>query len=88
MDKFGRRRVKYRLISGRPGFDPEKSEEEIKKEIEMYEGYEGWFHTWTRDSIQDPKSDNILIIACGVIESEDGALLSLPFDWFKFIDHE
>lgn len=68
-----------------PGFDPEKSYKEFEKEVEMYEGYEGWFHTWTHDSIQDPKSENILIIACGVIETQDGELISLPFNWFRFM---
>ena len=88
MDAFKRRKVRYRLISGQPGSDPEKTEEELKKEEELYQGYEGWFHTWTQDSVQDPKSDNILIIANGVIETKGGELISLPFDWFRFIDNE
>ena len=88
MNINNRRKVKYRLISGKPGFDPEKSDEELKKEMEMYEGYDGWFHTWTQDSIQDPKSDNILIVTNGIIETSEGELLSLPFNWFKFMDNE
>lgn len=87
MNDFNRRKVKYRL-SESPTFDPDLSDEKRNQEWLLYEEQDGWFHTWTQNSEPDNKSRNILLVAYGIIEQTDGRLISIPFNWFRFIDNE
>lgn len=87
MDKFKRRKVKYRL-SDRPSFDPDTSDNERQKSEDLYKEKNGWWHTWTEVSEFDNKSDRVLIVAHGVIETQEGELIELPVKWFRFIDNE
>lgn len=87
MDVFNRRAVKYRLCD-KPDFDPELSCAELREQENESQEYDGWWHAWTQVSENDAKSDNVLIVAYGVIETADGHLLELPVRWIRFIDHE
>lgn len=71
-----------------PGFDPNLTEEERRQHELDYQEKEGWWHTWTQAVEQDPQSENLLVVANGVIEAQDGILYELPSRWFKFIDNE
>lgn len=82
-----RRKVMYRQCD-QMGFDPFMSQEERKKDLELYEEKGGWFHVWTQVSGKDSESENILVKSYGVIETSEGKLLELPTRWFRFIDSD
>ena len=82
MDKLRRRKVKYKLCDT-PDFDPDLLEE-VEENLEK----DGWWHTWTETSEFDSKSDRVLIVACGVIETLGGDLIAIPINWFRFVDNE
>lgn len=87
MNEFKRRKVKYRL-SDKPEFDPDISDDERLQNEELYHEKDGWWHTWTEVSEFDTKSDRVLVVTYGIIESQDGKLIELPIKWFRFIDNE
>ena len=87
MDIFKRRKVKYRE-SDKQGYYPDMSDTEMEENENLYEERDGWWHTWTEVSVFDSKSDKVLITAYGVIEAQDGTLLELPINLFRFTDNE
>ena len=87
MDEFGRRKVRYRLTD-ETGFDPTLTEEEHRQQELNFQEKVGWWHTWTQVLEQDPQSGNLIVVANGVIEAQNGLLYELPPRWFKFIDNE
>lgn len=84
MTKNKRRKVLY-YESPVTGYNPFITHEERLKQNELERGKTGWFHTWTQESERDSKSDAILIVSNGIIETEDGALITLPHNLFKFV---
>lgn len=82
-----RRRVKYRLCDMQ-GFEPDSSENSLNTFQAIGEKKDGWFHCWTQICEKDSKSDNYLIKAYAVIETEDHNLVELPIQWFRFLEDE
>lgn len=85
MDNLKKRRVKYRL-SDPDGFVPDANENETRKNEELLEEKDGWWHSWTQVLEPMAQSNGFLVKAYGLIETKDHDLLELPTRWFRFID--
>lgn len=79
MKKENLRRVSYSLEPRNEGFYPEGED----KPVETFNGY---FHKWTEELCKSPYDNSYYKKTVAIVEQEDGSLITIPHEWFKFLN--
>jgi hypothetical protein len=75
MNRENLRKVSYYTEDPNQGFDPERETPQNKL---------GYFHAWGVTPWKSPYDNSYYNRAVAVIEEENGYMIEIPSEWFKF----
>lgn len=79
MKKENLRRVSYSLEPRNKGFVPGEEDKPV-------ENYNGYFHVWAEEPRKSPYNDSYYNESVAIVETEDGTLITLPYNQINFLD--
>lgn len=80
------RKVSYRLDSAPYEFDPDRTERQESEYADGKAEKTGCLHGWTEIPSSDAVSGKTFIELHGVVETEDGSVVAVPYHAVRFID--
>ncbi len=80
------RKVSYRLDSTPYEFYPGRTQQQESEYLEQKAEKTGFLHGWTEIPTVDAASDKTFIELHGVVETEDGSVVAVPYHAVRFLD--